>query len=138
MPNPPKPLLLGALRPNVFRLPKGRKPVYLPSFTVTLIRTPNLPPTMASFIVPLNFNKLDLKDYLYHVYNVPVISIRSYIQQQRVRQDKPEAKLPKQRRWYRPRSVKKMTVEMGAVSDGLEGTGGGPFVWPAEEEDLEQ
>ncbi|MCJ1472422.1 hypothetical protein MMC13_001070 [Lambiella insularis] len=107
-----------------------------PNFTITLLRTPHLPPTMASFLVPLNLNKLDLKDYLYHVYNVPVLSVRSFIQQQRVRQDKPDAKLPKSRRWYRPRSVKKMTVEMG-VADLGEGATGGPFVWPEEEKDLE-
>lgn len=91
---------------------------------------------MASFLVPLNLNKLDLKDYLYHVYNVPVISVRSFIQQQRVRQDKPDAKLPKARRWYRARSVKKMTVEMGTADLGT-GKTGGAFVWPEEEKDLE-
>ncbi|MCJ1318904.1 hypothetical protein MMC15_004236 [Xylographa vitiligo] len=88
---------------------------------------------MASFLVPLSLNKLDLKDYLYNVYNVPVLSVRSFIQQQRVRQDKPGAKLPRPRRWYRARSIKKMTVEMGQV----DGMGGGAFVWPKEEEDLE-
>ncbi|MCJ1399715.1 hypothetical protein MMC11_002917 [Xylographa trunciseda] len=89
---------------------------------------------MASFLVPLSFNKLDLKDYLYNVYNIPVLSVRSFVQQQRVRQDKPNAKLPRARRWYRARSIKKMTVEMGKV----DGMGGGSFVWPKEEEDLEQ
>ncbi|MCJ1416098.1 hypothetical protein MMC32_002433 [Xylographa parallela] len=133
MPHPPRPLLLGPLRPNPFRPPRGRKPVYLPSFTLTLIRTPHLPPTMASFLVPLSLNKLDLKDYLYNVYNIPVLSIRSFIHQSRVRQDKPGAKLPRPRRWYRPKAIKKMTVEMGKV----EGMAGGAFVWPKEEEDLE-
>ena len=88
---------------------------------------------MASFLVPLSLNKLDLKDYLYNVYNIPVLSIRSFIHQSRVRQDKPGAKLPRPRRWYRPKAIKKMTVEMGKV----EGMAGGAFVWPKEEEDLE-
>jgi len=30
-----------------------------------------------------------------------------------------------------------MTVEMGRREDGKGGVGGGEFVWPAEEEDLE-
>lgn len=142
----PRTTILSPLRPNTFKPPRGQKPIYLyvshsnpqrktdairPNFTLTLLRTPFLPPQFASFIVPLNFNKLDLKDYLYHAYNVPVLSVRSYVQQQRVRQDKPGAKLPKQARWYRPRSIKKMTIEMADLP------GGGPFVWPDEEEDLE-
>ncbi|KAH8651586.1 hypothetical protein BGZ60DRAFT_388120 [Tricladium varicosporioides] len=102
------------------RVPKfGRKQVFLPNFTLTLLRTPNLPPTFASFIVPLNLNKLDLRDYLWHAYGIPVRGVRSYIQMQKVRQDKPNAKRPSPRRWFRPRSIKKMMVEMEK-----------PFVWP--------
>ena len=74
--------------------------------------------------MPLNLNKLDLKDYLYHAYSVRVLSVRSYVQQQRVRQDKPSAKKPSPRRWFRPRSIKKMTVEMDRG-----------FAWPDEPED---
>ncbi|KAI9832198.1 MAG: hypothetical protein M1826_002202 [Phylliscum demangeonii] len=90
----------------------GRKAIYLPNFTLTLLRTPFLPPTFASFIVPLNFNKLDLKDYLYHAYDVRVLAVRSFVQQQRVRQDRPNAIMPVPNRWFRPRAIKKMTVEM--------------------------
>jgi large subunit ribosomal protein L23 len=86
-----------------------------------MIRNNTLPPTFASFIVPLNLNKLDLRDYLWHAYGVPVIGVRSYIQQQKIRQSKPNDKRIAPRRWYRPRSIKKMTVEMES-----------PFVWPAE------
>ena len=103
---------------------------------------------MASFLVPLNLNKLDLKDYLYNAYSIPILSIRSYVIQQRVQQDKPNAKIPKPRRWFRPRALKKMTIEMATEAEG--GTGeitdpntgrrvvlrGGPFVWPEEETDL--
>lgn len=75
--------------------------------------------------MPLNLNKLDLRDYLFNVYSVRAIGVRSYIQQQKVRQDKPGAPRPVQRKWYRPRAVKKMIVEMDS-----------PFVWPQEPEDF--
>jgi large subunit ribosomal protein L23 len=73
--------------------------------------------------VPLWLNKLDLKDYLYNLYAIPVLSVRSFVMQQRVRQDKPGKKLPKRQRWFRPRALKKMTVEMDEV--GVPGTEGG-------------
>jgi large subunit ribosomal protein L23 len=86
-----------------------------------MIRNPKLPPTFASFIVPLNLNKLDLRDYLWNAYGIPVVGVRSYIQQQKIRQDKPGVERIAPRRWFRPRSIKKMTVEMAR-----------PFVWPPE------
>lgn len=104
----------------------GKKEVYLPKFTIALLHTPQLPPTHAKFLVPLNFNKLDLRDYLYHVYDVKSTNIRTYIQQQKVQQDKPGAKAPRPRRWYRPRAIKKMTVEMDK-----------PFVWPEQPESMD-
>ncbi|KAI9675921.1 MAG: hypothetical protein M1829_003159 [Trizodia sp. TS-e1964] len=107
------------------RLKFGQKQVYLPNFQLTLLRTPFLPPTFATFLTPLNLNKLDIKDYLYHAYGVRVLAVRSYVQQQRVRADKPNAKRPGQNRWFRPRSIKKMTIEMTQ-----------PFVWPDEPTDF--
>jgi large subunit ribosomal protein L23 len=74
----------------------------------------------------LNLNKLDLRDYLWNCYGIPVTSVRSYIQIQKLRQDKPGARRPSPRKWFRPRSIKKMTVEMER-----------PFVWP-EVPDLEK
>ncbi|KAL1955152.1 hypothetical protein VTO42DRAFT_8967 [Malbranchea cinnamomea] len=101
-----------------------RKQIYLPDFTITLIRTPFLPPRFASFWVPLNFNKLDMKDYLKRVYNVDVIKVRSYVEQQKVTRE-----LPRGRQGHgplrRPMSRKKMTVEMTE-----------PFVWPEEPTDM--
>jgi large subunit ribosomal protein L23 len=85
---------------------------------------------MASFIVPLNWNKLDMKDYLWNAYGVPALSVRSYIQQRRVQQDSDGKVRPRIRYWHRPRSVKRMIVEMG------DGEHGGPFVWPDNPEDL--
>ena len=87
---------------------------------ITFLRTPNLPPTFAKFIVPLTFNKLDLRDYLFHAYGVTVLRVRSYVEQQRV-----QSKGKAARRWYRPRAIKKMTVEMDK-----------PFVWPEEPTDF--
>ena len=77
-------------------------------------------------------NKLDLKDYLWHVYGVPVLAVRSFIVQQRVSMDKPGARNPKPRKWFRARAIKRMMVEMA------DGEGGGPFVWPDEPESFEE
>ncbi|KAL9599462.1 MAG: hypothetical protein Q9219_003801 [cf. Caloplaca sp. 3 TL-2023] len=120
MPKPRK-NLLGPLRANRFVPPQGQKKVYLPNFTLTLLRTPFAAPNHATFITPLHMNKLDLKDYLYNLYGVQALSIRSYVQQARVRHDKPGARLPKMRRWYRPRATKRMTIEMPAAT---------PFLYP--------
>ncbi len=45
---------------------------------------------------------------------------------QKLRQDKVGAKRPSPRRWFRPRSIKKMMVEMEK-----------PFVWPEVPKDLD-
>src|SRR5690606_17179737 len=50
-----------------------------PNHVITLLRNKHLPPTHAQFHVPLTFNKLDLKDYLFHLYNVEVRSVRSWV-----------------------------------------------------------
>ena len=57
------------------------------------------------------------------------------MQQQRIRADKPGARLPANSRWFRPRAVKRMTVEMAPTETGQEARGrnmdgGGFFVWP--------
>lgn len=67
-----------------------------------------------------------MRDYLWNAYGVPVLGVRSYIQQQKVRQDKPGAKRITPRKWYRPRSIKRMLVEMEK-----------PFVWPEEPENFD-
>ncbi|CAD6446412.1 85fc0672-98e5-4fbe-9ee6-0dcaafcfb538 [Sclerotinia trifoliorum] len=110
----------------VARAPKmGRKEIFLPNFTITLLRTPNLPPSFASFIVPLNLNKLDMRDYLWNAYGIEVRAVRSYIQAQKLKEGKPGQKIPTPRKWFRPRSIKRMMVEMER-----------PFVWPEEPKDL--
>ncbi|PLB47272.1 ribosomal protein L23 family protein [Aspergillus steynii IBT 23096] len=101
-----------------------RKQIYLPDFTIALMRTPYLPPRYASFYVPLNFNKLDIRDYLQRLYGVDVLSVRSFVEQQKVTRLKPKDKFG-YGKWRRPMSKKKMTVEMKQ-----------PFVWPETPKDM--
>ncbi|KAE8413027.1 ribosomal protein L23-domain-containing protein [Aspergillus pseudocaelatus] len=101
-----------------------RKQVFLPDFTIALIRTPFLPPRYASFYVPLNFNKLDMRDYLKHLYGVDVLSVRSYVEQQKVTRLRPLGKFG-YGKLRRPMSKKKMTVEMKT-----------PFIWPEAPADM--
>ncbi|KAJ8108102.1 hypothetical protein OPT61_g8406 [Boeremia exigua] len=93
----------------------GSKKIYLPKFTVAMLRTPGLSPYHARFQVPLDFSKYDLRDYLYHAYNVKCFNIRSYVKQMPIRDT-----VAKPRSWFREESKKYMTVEMEQ-----------PFVWPA-------
>lgn len=90
---------------------------------IALVRTPFLSPRYAQFRVPLNFNKLDMRDYLERVYGVGVVSVRSYVQLQ------PITRITRDGRnfgaWRRPKSEKRMTVELRE-----------PFVWPEEPKDL--
>jgi large subunit ribosomal protein L23 len=97
--------------------------VYSPNFTIALIRTPFLPPRFASFYVPLNFNKLDIRDYLQRLYGVGVLRVRSYVEQMKVTRMKRNGNGYGQLR--RPQSKKRMTVEMRE-----------PFVWPEVPEDM--
>lgn len=65
--------------PQLPPFPTGKKKIYLPNVVVTLRRNERLEPYHAVFDVPLNFSKLDLRDYLWHLYRVKTISIRSSI-----------------------------------------------------------
>jgi large subunit ribosomal protein L23 len=85
-----------------------------PKFTVALVRSTNLSPYHARFLVPLDFSKYDLRDYLYHAYSVKCFNIRSYVKQMPVRDIREQP-----RHWFRGESKKYMTVEMEQ-----------PFVWP--------
>jgi large subunit ribosomal protein L23 len=94
-----------------------------PEFVVALVRTPFLSARYAQFRVPLNLNKLDMRDYLERAYGVGVVSIRSYVQAQ------PITRITRDGRnfgsWRRPKSEKRMTVELRE-----------PFVWPEAPTDL--
>ncbi|OKL56281.1 hypothetical protein UA08_08465 [Talaromyces atroroseus] len=93
------------------------KNVFLPEFVIALIHTPFLPPRYASFYVPLEFNKLDMRDYMKKLYNVDILRIRSYVEQQKVTRQLRDRM--GQGPLRRPKSKKKMTIEMFE-----------PFVWP--------
>jgi large subunit ribosomal protein L23 len=92
---------------------------FRPKFTIAMVRTPGLSPYHARFLVPLDFSKYDLRDYLYHAYNVKCFNIRSYVKQMPIRDT-----VQQPRHWFRPDSKKYMTVEMEQ-----------PFVWPELPED---
>ncbi|KAI0421029.1 hypothetical protein F5X98DRAFT_371046 [Xylaria grammica] len=94
----------------------GTKQVFLPRFKIAMLRPQeNEPPTFATFVVPLNFNKFDMRDYLLHLYNTPVLAVRSHI-----RQSKPRLTAKLTGRMIRPAPVKMMKVQLVQ-----------PFVWPA-------
>ncbi|KAH6856575.1 hypothetical protein B0I37DRAFT_367821 [Chaetomium sp. MPI-CAGE-AT-0009] len=93
----------------------GNKQIFLPNHVVAMIRPKDKqPPNLATFVVPLKFNKFDLRDYLYHAYNVQVTSVRSFINAR-----PPQAKYRTFGRTYIPRPTKMMIVELVK-----------PFVWP--------
>ncbi|KAJ4389967.1 mitochondrial 54S ribosomal protein YmL41 [Gnomoniopsis smithogilvyi] len=105
---------------------RGGKKLYLPNHVVSFLRPkPGQSPTTATFEVPLTFNKFDLRDYLYHLYNVEVTSVRSFINQKMPAQRTIPGKFGGQ--WYRPRAQKLMIVDLVK-----------PFVWPERpaEEDM--
>ncbi|KAI7784499.1 mitochondrial ribosomal protein subunit L23 [Diaporthe eres] len=112
----------GLARAAPFRL--GEKAVFLPNHVVAFVRPKEgQPPTMATFNVPLSFNKLDFRDYLWNVYNVEVRSVRSFVNQMRPRQR--QYGNTQGGKWYRPRSQKMMIADLAR-----------PFVWPEAPEDL--
>ncbi|KAI1754970.1 hypothetical protein F4782DRAFT_527700 [Xylaria castorea] len=99
--------------PKAFRT--GTKKVFLPPHSITFLAPrPNQPPTFATFKVPLTFNKFDLRDYLFHVYNTPVLAVRSQVRQRR------DIKKNTSGRKVRSPPVKTMTVQLTQ-----------PFVWPS-------
>lgn len=102
----------------------GSKSIYLPFATVKLLR-PNAKhtPYQAKFIVPKSFNKLDLRDYLYHIYGLRVLNITSALMPAKYVRSMPA---PYGGR-YRDSQIKKMTVDLID-----------PFVWPAESEEYIQ
>ncbi|KUL90850.1 hypothetical protein ZTR_00901 [Talaromyces verruculosus] len=101
----------------------AKKPIFLPEFVITLVRTPFLPPRYATFYVPLEFNKLDMREYMKRLYNVDIISIRSFVEQQKVTREFRDGR-PGHGPLRRPKSKKRMTIEMKE-----------PFVWPEAPED---
>lgn len=104
--------LVSSIAENKPHFAIGGKEIWFPWAPVTLL-TPSakMTPYQAQFQVPKNFNKLDLRDYLWHVYGLRALNITTQI---------------KWSRWdrlmgprYRTPQVKKMIIEMEE-----------PFVWP--------
>lgn len=55
----------------------GEKKVYLPEGAITLLpNLPNMSPYFVRFKVPRTYNKLDLRDYLFHLYGLKVFDMR--------------------------------------------------------------
>ena len=87
---------------------------FSPNHVITFIRPKSKQPNNhAMFSVPLKWNKFDLRDYLFHVYNVEVRGVRAFVNQQQ----------PERRggtgKWYRPQAEKMMVAELVK-----------PFAWP--------
>lgn len=92
----------------------GGNEVYFPKGNIVLLRpNPKHTPYQAKFIVPKTFNKLDLRDYLYHLYGLRALNVTTQLLWGRWTRE--TAISPR----YRLPQVKKMTIEMAD-----------PFVWP--------
>jgi large subunit ribosomal protein L23 len=92
----------------------GGKEVYFPQAKITLLRpSAKHTPYQAKFIVPRNFNKLDLRDYLFHVYGLRALNVTTQLLWSRWEREQPG------RPRYRTPQIKKMTIEMED-----------PFIWP--------
>ncbi|KAJ1883536.1 mitochondrial 54S ribosomal protein YmL41 [Coemansia sp. RSA 1722] len=57
----------------------GNLKVYFPNIVFKIIPDARLGKNQAAFRVPLNVNKLDIKDYLSHIYNVTVTDVRTTV-----------------------------------------------------------
>ncbi|KAJ1938417.1 mitochondrial 54S ribosomal protein YmL41, partial [Linderina macrospora] len=53
--------------------------VYFPNLVFKIIPDARLGKSQAAFRIPLNVNKLDVKDYLSHMYNVTVTDVRTAV-----------------------------------------------------------
>lgn len=65
---------------GLFKL--GGQKVFLPNVKFTLLRS-GLSPFFAKFQVPLNCNKFDVRDYLYHVYGLQTLRVNTVVYAQR-------------------------------------------------------
>lgn len=100
----------------------GEKKVYFPKARICLLR-PNAKhtPYQAKFLVPRNFNKIDLRDYLWNVYGLRALNITVQLLHARWRRAENDYAR------YRGPQYKKMTIDMAE-----------PFVWPEIDAELVQ
>ena len=94
----------------------GGKKLFFPKARIILLR-PNAKhtPYQAKFIVPKSFNKLDLRDYLFHVYGLRAMNVTTQLLHGRY------ARVSLGTPRYRESQIKKMTIDMVE-----------PFIWPEE------
>ena len=99
----------------------GEKQIYFPKARVILLR-PNAKhtPYQAKFLVPRNFNKFDLRDYLWNVYGLRALNVTTQLMWAKWKRGAYDYSR------YRGPQYKKMTIDMEE-----------PFVWPVLPEGLE-
>jgi large subunit ribosomal protein L23 len=100
-------------------LPPDNFVKHRPNHVIAFIRPKRhtQPANLANFLVPLSFNKLDLRDYLWHAYGVRVTSVRSMVQQQPLQKKGPVELAGGH--IFRPAAKKMMLAQLES-----------PFVWP--------
>lgn len=98
----------------------GSKKIYLPKARICLLR-PNAKhtPYQAKFLVPRNFNKMDLRDYLWNVYGLRALNVTTQLLHAKFQRG------PQDYARYRGPQFKKMTIDMEE-----------PFIWPDLSEEL--
>jgi hypothetical protein len=111
---------------NAYLFSSVANSIYSPKFTVSLVKSPSLTPIFAKFRVPLWFSKLDLRDFLFHCYNVRAFNIRSNVVQRPIEQYE-NYKGRTRKRWHRKQALKFMIIEMDK-----------PFIWPEPEKDWDE
>lgn len=98
----------------------GLKKIYFPNSRVALLRSSaKLTPNQARFLVPRNFNRMDLRDYLWHIYGLRVTNVTVLLTPATFRRGNDDHAR------YRVSQQKKMTVLMEK-----------PFIWPEIDPDL--
>ncbi|KAK6457528.1 ribosomal protein L23-domain-containing protein [Scheffersomyces xylosifermentans] len=92
----------------------GEKKIYFPQGRICLLR-PNAKhsPYQAKFLVPKSMNKMDLRDYLWHVYGLRALNVTVQLLHAKF------VRGPYDYARYRGPQYKKMTIDMAE-----------PFVWP--------
>lgn len=94
----------------------GGNQLFFPKARIILLR-PNAKhtPYQAKFIVPKSFNKLDLRDYLFHVYGLRAMNVTTQLLHGKYTR----VNIASSR--FRGPQIKKMTIDMAE-----------PFIWPEE------
>lgn len=98
----------------------GEQQVYFPKGRVCLLRpSAKHTPYQAKFVVPRSFNKMDLRDYLWHCYGLRALRVTSQLLHSKWNRSMDDVAR------HRGPQYKKMTIDMEQ-----------PFIWPDLPEDL--